>query len=71
MGGPLETGLTKFKLFNHSRETHEIFRVIKYKKKIKFDKIWGYQNGVYSQTGLQNFEAAKILKGSKMVASPK
>ena len=23
---------------------HEIFRIGKYEEKIKFDKIWGYQN---------------------------
>ena len=32
---------TKFKLFNHSRQTDEIFRRGKYEEQIKFDKIWG------------------------------
>ena len=51
-----ETGPPKLKLFNRSLLTHEIFRVGKYNKKIKFDKIWGYQNGDPLKRGRQNFE---------------
>ena len=35
----------KFKLLNLLSWTKEIFKVSKYKEKIKFDKVWGYQNG--------------------------
>ena len=34
--------------------THEIFEVSKYKEKIKFYKILGYQNGVPPKLGRQN-----------------
>ena len=50
-----ETGPPKLKLFNRSLLTHEIFRVGKYNKKIKFDKIWGYQNGGSPKTGPPKF----------------
>ena len=33
---------------------HEIFKVSKYKGKIKFDKYRGYQNGDLLQTGPKN-----------------
>ena len=56
MGGALQTEPKKFKLFNHLCQTHEIFRIGKYYKKIKFDKAWGYQNGGSPSNG-----AAKIL----------
>ena len=36
-----EIGQPKFKLFNHSRYSHEIFMVGKYEESMKFDKIWG------------------------------
>ena len=48
-------GPKKFKLFNHLCQTHEIFRVGKYYKNIKFDEIWGYQNGGSPQTGPPKF----------------
>ena len=34
---------------------HQIFKVGKYKGKIKFEKIWGYQNGGPSQMGPKKF----------------
>ena len=47
-------GLPKFKLFHYSRWTDEIFRIVKYEK-IKFGKIWGYQNkGIPLKQGRQN-----------------
>ena len=39
-------GHKKFKLFNHLCQIHEYFRISKYCKNIKFDKVWGYQNEV-------------------------
>ena len=57
MRGPPQTGQKKFKLFNHLCQTHEIFRIGKYYKKIKFDKIWWHQNGGFPlKWGRQNFE---------------
>ena len=47
MGGPPLMGPPKIKLSNHTCYTHEIFRVGKYEEKIKFDKIWVYQNWEY------------------------
>ena len=44
MGGVPQTGPKKFKLFNHLCKTHENLRIGKYYKKIKFDKVWEYQN---------------------------
>ena len=45
----------KFKLLTHLRKTDEIFRIDKYKLKIKFDKIWGYHNkSVPLKQGYQN-----------------
>ena len=35
----------KFKLFNLLSWTREIFKVSKYKEKIKFDQILGFENG--------------------------
>ena len=55
-GGPPQTGPKKFQLFNHTCETHEIFRFGKYEEKIKFDKIWVYQNGGTPQTGSPKFQ---------------
>ena len=46
MGGPPKRGPPKFKLFNLSSWTHEIFKVSKYKGRIKCDKIWGTKMGV-------------------------
>ena len=40
-------GPPKIKLSNHTSKTNETFRVGKYEEKIKFDKIWVYQNGGY------------------------
>ena len=49
------TGLPKIKLFNHSRQTDEIFRINKYNFTIKYDKIWEYQNkSVPLKRGHQN-----------------
>ena len=31
--------------FNHLRLADNFFRIGKYQLKIKFDKIWGYENG--------------------------
>ena len=46
MGGfPPQMNPPKFKLFTFYARCMKIFRVNKYKEKIKFDKIWGYQNG--------------------------
>ena len=48
-------GAPKFKLFNHSHKTDEIFRIDKYKLKIKYDKIWGYHSeGISLKRGHQN-----------------
>ena len=44
MGGPLQTRMPKFKLFNCLSKTFEIFRIGKYEQTINFDKIWGYKN---------------------------
>ena len=44
--------LPSFKLFNQARQTHEIFRVGKCVKKIKFDEICRYQNGVFFKVAL-------------------
>ena len=54
MGGLPQTGPKKFKLFNHLRQTHEIFRVGIYKETIKFNKIWEYHNGGPLEWGRQN-----------------
>ena len=40
-----QTGPPKFKLFNRISKIHEIFVVSKCERKIKFETIWGYQNG--------------------------
>ena len=45
MGGLPQKRPKKFKLLKHSCQTHEFFRVGKFYKKIKFDKIWKCQNG--------------------------
>ena len=45
----------KFKICYYSRYTDENFRIDKYKLKIKYDKIWGYQNvDVSLKRGCQN-----------------
>ena len=49
-------GPPNIKLFNLLSYTHEIFKVSKYKGKIKFDKIWGCQNGGPPQTGPHKFK---------------
>ena len=54
MGGFPQTVPPKFKFFILLRQMHENFEVSNYKEKIKFDKIWGYQNGGPSQTWLKN-----------------
>ena len=54
MRGCSQTGPPKFKLFHLLSRTHEIFKVSKYKGRIKFDKIWGYQNGVLLKQGSRN-----------------
>ena len=51
MGGSPKTGPPKLKFFNHSCNTHEIFRVGKYENKIKFDKVQRYQNEGIPQAG--------------------
>ena len=56
MGVLPKRGSPKFKPFNNSSQAREIFKLTKHKEKIKFDKIWGYQNG---DTPLN--EATKIL----------
>ena len=54
-GSPL-TGPLKFKPFHLQSKTNEIFKVGKYKGKMKFEKIWGYQNegGAPFKQGRQN-----------------
>ena len=48
-------GPLKFKIFNHSHYTLEIFKIGKYEKKIKCDKIWGYLNeGIPLKQGREN-----------------
>ena len=47
----------KFKLFNLLSWTHEIFKVTKYKRKIKFDQILGYQNWRSPQTKQPKFKS--------------
>ena len=55
MGGFPQTGSPKFKLFTLLRQIHEIFRISKNKEKIKFVKVWGYQNeGIPLKRGRQN-----------------
>ena len=45
----------EFKLFNHSRGAHEIFRIGKYEEKKNFGKIWGYlDEGIPLKQGRQN-----------------
>ena len=66
MGSPFQTGLKKFKLFNHLYQTHEIFGEGKYCERIKFDKIWEYQNKEFPfKRGRQNFYTFKSLKLDK------
>ena len=45
MGVSPQTGPPKFKIFNLLSYANEIFKLSKHKEKIKFDRIWGYQNG--------------------------
>ena len=53
-----------FKIFNHSRQTHEIFKVGKYAKKINFDEIWGYQNeGSPSNGATKNLNFQTVAAG--------
>ena len=51
---PPKQGSPKFKLFNLLNWTHEIFKVTKYIKKIKFDQILRYRNGRSPKRGRQN-----------------
>ena len=53
MGGFSKRDPPKFKLLEILSRTHEIFKLSKYKAKIKFDKIWGYQIGVLPKYGHQ------------------
>ena len=58
MGVSPQRGPPKFKVFNLLSWTQEIFMVTKYKRKIKFDQILGYQNGRSPQmrpSKIQNF----------------
>ena len=48
-----QTHPPKFELFTLLSEMHKIFKVNKYKGKIKFDKIWGYQNGGSPSNGAE------------------
>ena len=50
MGALPKRGPPKLELFYLLSRTHKIFKVTKHKEKIKFDKIWGYQNGGPPQT---------------------
>ena len=45
MGVSPKQGPPKFKLFKLLSWTHEIFKVSKYARKVKFDQIFGYQTG--------------------------
>ena len=56
MGVFPKPSLPNFKLFNLLSWRHEIFKVTKYKKTIKFDQIWGFQNRIEVFSN----EAAKI-----------
>ena len=47
-------GLPKIKLSNHTCKAHEMVRVGKYEEKIKFDKVWVYQNGDTLKQGSPN-----------------
>ena len=40
-GVPPKRGLPKFKVFNRLSWKHEVFKVSKYKRKIKFDQSLG------------------------------
>ena len=46
MGGCPKRGLSKFKCFKLLSWTHETFKKTKHKGKIKFDRVWEFQNGV-------------------------
>ena len=50
MAVAFKQGLPKLKIFNLLSWTHEFFKVSKYKKKIKLDKIWAYQDRGSPQT---------------------
>ena len=54
MGSPSK-GASKIQTFHHSSHTNENFRVGKYEDKIKYHKIWWYQNEEAPSNG-----AAKI-----------
>ena len=56
IGGSPLTDPTKFKLFTLLSSIHEIFRVNKYKGKIKFDKIWGCRNGGSFSNGAEKIQ---------------
>ena len=58
MGGSSQTSLPKFKLFNLLIETNGFFKVSKYKRKIQFDQIWGYQSGGFSLNGAAKFQTS-------------
>ena len=47
-------GAAKFEHFDLLSWTHEILKVTKYNRKIKFDQIWEFQNGSSLQTGTPN-----------------
>ena len=44
----------KIQTFQLLSWTHDIFKVSKYKRKIKFDQVLGYQNGGPPQTTVFN-----------------
>ena len=48
MGSFPQTGPSKIQTFNLLSWTYEIFKVSKYKRNIKFDKIREYQNWLIS-----------------------
>ena len=54
MGVPPKRGPPKFKLINLLSWTHEIFKVSKYKREIKFDQIWGTRMRGPLKRGCQN-----------------
>ena len=65
MGSLPPNGPSKIQTF-YPLKLHEIFKVSKYKRKIKIDKIWGYQNGGCPQTGSKKFKLhARHMKFSE------
>ena len=56
MKGLPQTSTPNLKQFNHSRLTHEIFRIGKHKERLGYDKIWVIKMGGPSQTGFPKFK---------------